>query len=295
VSSIARKELNDTVVILGAGFSVAAKLPTTAKLLANFSSARETLATPAPMQAEISRQLKRYWSAVFGWTPGRRKPAFEDHFTSLDLAANTGHQLGGYYAPRQLRAIRRLSLHRVFETLDLGFKTNASIRCLTDLLAVGRNNTVVTTNWDIVVERHLRLGRFHYGIPTEDVKSRIPRRGGLPVLKLHGSANWCYCDDCRRVFTSEDGKSAYKQWLFVEKRDFEALDAMSTIASIDWSTCPQGPRCPVCEVRLSARVATFSFDKALGFFPVPGNLGRGAEGVARRKAMGFYRILATRR
>lgn len=224
------------------------------------------------MQTEISAQLAQYWSAVFGWRRGRRKPSFEDHFTSLDLAANTGHHLGRLYSPQKLRAIRRMSLHRVFETLDLRFGKNQSIRGLVDSLATGEENAVVTTNWDIVVERHLKWGghEFHYGIPTEDVETRTARHNGIAVLKLHGSANWCYCDDCRRVFTSEDGKAAYKQWLFLEKRDFVALGAM-TVAEYDhWEAHPVGPQCPVCAVRLSARVATFSFDKALGFFQFQG-------------------------
>lgn len=264
--------MDRTAVILGAGFSVAARLPTTAGLLENFTSAEPTQATPEWMQKEISAQLAKYWSNVFGWQSWRRKPSFEDHFTSLDLAANTGHNLGRFYSPQKLRAIRRMSLHRVFETLDLRFGQNQSIQALINGLATGEENAVVTTNWDIVVERHLKWGgyEFHYGIPTEDVKTRTARQNGIAVLKLHGSANWCYCDDCRRVFTSEDGKAAYKQWLFLEKRDFLALEAKAVAEHDDWETYAAPPQCPVCAVRLSARVATFSFDKALGFFQFQG-------------------------
>ena len=264
--------MDRTVAILGAGFSVAARLPTTAALLANFATALPTPSTPEWMQTEISAQLAKYWIAVFGWQRRRRTPSFEDHFTSLDLAANTGHHLGRLYSPQKLRAIRRMSLHRVFETLDLRFGQSESIQALVNRLAIGEGNAIVTTNWDIVVERHLKWGahQFYYGIPTEDLITGTAHQNGIAVLKLHGSANWCYCDDCRRVFTSEDGKAAYKQWLFLEKRDFVALGAKAVAEHDEWESYPTGPKCPVCAVRLSARVATFSFDKALGFFQFQG-------------------------
>jgi NAD-dependent SIR2 family protein deacetylase len=266
--------ISDTVIIVGAGFSAAAGIPITSELLGAFPESDPTLTTPAELQAEISRQLTKFWRYAFGWRRRSLTPTFEDHFTLVDLAANTGHHIGEFYSPSRLRAIRRLSLHRVFETLDVRFNQNPYITRLVKDLADGERNAVVSANWDIVVERHLQLtGRmWQYGIPMESLDGiRLPAEG-LEVLKLHGSANWCYCDDCRRVLagSADEGKAAYKRRLFLERRDFRALGVHGWNKLIDWKAYPQAPECPHCGVRLSARVATFSFQKALGFYQFQG-------------------------
>jgi hypothetical protein len=43
----------------------------------------------------------------------------EDHFTQIDLAANSGHYLGHDYNPKRLRALRRFTIHRMFKLLDV--------------------------------------------------------------------------------------------------------------------------------------------------------------------------------
>src|SRR5687767_11572451 len=101
--------MNDTVLIAGAGLSAVAHLPTTSELTKRFLSLPGTLATPAPLQEAITVILRHYWETVFCYRDGE-PPSFEDHFTVLDLAANTGHHLGAAYSPKQLRAIRRLSI-----------------------------------------------------------------------------------------------------------------------------------------------------------------------------------------
>jgi NAD-dependent SIR2 family protein deacetylase len=266
--------VDQTVIIVGAGFSAVAGIPTTSKLLDNFHDSPPTDTTPGALQLAISTQLKGFWTATFGWNASSKPPTFEDHFTAIDLAANTGHQLGAFYTPSRLRAIRRLSLHRVFETLDQRFTSNYHISQLVTLLVQGSGNAVVSTNWDIVVERHLPTDgqSYNYGIPIRLLNGNICGDSGLKILKLHGSANWCYCDDCRRLFQNSlvEGKGAYKRWLFLEKRDFHALGVDQPESLADWNTDRDPPQCPQCKIRLSARVATFSFDKALGYYQFQG-------------------------
>lgn len=171
---------------------------------------------------------------------------------------------------------QRISIHRVFETLDTSFIFNRNISALLHALVRGTGNAVLSTNWDIVLEKHLQIvGATHdYVIPVELVRG-TPLMGErrLKVLKLHGSSNWCYCDDCHRLFaySIDEGKGTYKAWLFLEKRDFVALIGEERAKElIDWNDSPPTPECRYCGVRLSARVATFSFDKALGFFQFQG-------------------------
>src|SRR5437764_662046 len=146
---------NDTVLIAGAGLSSVAGLPTTRKLTEFFLDLGATDATNAELQAAISNELRKFWKAVFNYEKGVATPTFEDHFTLLDLSANTGHHLGKHYSAKQLRAIRRLSLHRVFDTLDSEFKRCVALETFLVTLAEGTNNAVVTTNWDVSIERSL--------------------------------------------------------------------------------------------------------------------------------------------
>ncbi len=70
-----------------------------------------------------------------------------------------------------------------------------------DLLP-GRKDTIVTFNYDLVIERSLeRLGAVaNYHLP-DDLTRRDqggPGRGmSVDILKLHGSANWAVCARCR--------------------------------------------------------------------------------------------------
>ena len=86
--------LNDTTVIAGAGLSSVAGLRPHVSSRGFFSSSAQLLRTGASLQEAISNELRKFWKAVFDYKKGRASPTFEDHFTLLDLSANTGHHLG---------------------------------------------------------------------------------------------------------------------------------------------------------------------------------------------------------
>ncbi|MHB1587388.1 MAG: hypothetical protein ACYCRH_03280 [Acidiferrobacteraceae bacterium] len=136
-------------------------------------------------------------------------------------------------------------------------------------LAEGQGNAIVSTNWDIVVEKHLQHPysyKLRMGVIPKQKK--LASKKGLPLLKLHGSANWAYCDSCRRLFTYEaaDGKGTLHSWIFLEIRDFQALDRSSDAIERDIAQGGPRPSCRSCKAPLSARVATFSYGKAMGYF-----------------------------
>ena len=250
------------MLIAGAGLSAVCGLPTTHGLTADFLTLPTTEATDQRLQSAISKQLRRYWGTVFGYDSGE-PPSFEDHFTLLDIAANSGHQLGTSYSPKQLRAIRRLSIHRVFDILELRFKTNATLSQFLGSVASCSSNAIITTNWDLAIEKHLDLDQFNYSIPATNPSGVPSASTGIPIFKLHGSANWAYCDCCGRlvVYDRPDGKGALHRHIFIDKEDFRALgeSAPKTLVS------RQPTQCWACGVRLSSRVATFSYAKTLNF------------------------------
>jgi NAD-dependent SIR2 family protein deacetylase len=265
------RTIDDTVVFLGAGFSRAAGLSTTGELSLRFLETADTPFTGLEVQQAITEALQDFWSKVFGYRRGEPEPSFEDHFTALDLAANSGHQLGLHYSPRRLRAIRRFSLHRVFELLNQpAHDPDPAVGEFVRAVAEGRRNAVVTTNWDIVVENRLTDARYpyHHGIPMRYADGARMLKTGLPILKLHGSTHWLYCDSCRRVFSGNPGgpKAVLEIAAFLEESDFVALERPVPAGLHD----RLAKLCACCGARLSARVATFSYSKALQFFQFQG-------------------------
>lgn len=259
-------DLHDTVAVLGAGFSVPAGLPPAHRISSNFLGVRGT-----NEQNVISDHLLRFWQDVFGYERGQPEPSFEDHFTLLDLAANAGHNIGHRYTPAILRALRRLSIHRVFEILDQTYRRSDAIQQFVSRLADSNNTAIVSLNWDIVVENTLSgLGRgFDYNIGGRFLDGDIAKPTDFPLIKLHGSANWHYCDSCHSTsFGRGQGKTTLHHRTFLEAEDFLKLTGDGTLADEIRHRNGSGIACGSCKnPKTTARVATFSYAKAFDFFP----------------------------
>jgi len=118
--------LDKTVLFVGAGFSKASGIKSTKELEECFLNFSLNTVTPEPLQNQITEILKKYYRLVFGWEDVGQYPSLDDHFTTLDLTANSGHNIGEY-TPRKLRAIRRLSIHRVFDIINSNFSDNSRV------------------------------------------------------------------------------------------------------------------------------------------------------------------------
>jgi hypothetical protein len=116
----------NVALILGARFSCEAGLPTTQNVVTSFLQSPQGGLDPR-IEEEITRQLNRFWKHAFNWDGQDDLPSLEDHFTILDLAANADRNIGPEYTPRKLRAIRRFSIHRIFQMLDARYKHAGSI------------------------------------------------------------------------------------------------------------------------------------------------------------------------
>lgn len=248
-------------LILGSGFSAEAGLPTTSKLASSFLETPRNGALTEELEKHISGILAKFWQDIFGYRSQGALPSFEDHFTILDLAANAGHQLGKDYTPKKLRAIRRISIHRIFQILDATYRAGSAIGPFLEKLRGAFDVSIVTLNWDIVTERVLEGVR--YGIRTEPLlgSDTFENSNGVLLLKVHGSSNWVYCDSCRRVYSGAD-KSALHLRTFLEKEDFELFGVPPSSVQ-DALGNDEGRMCPHCGNRMGGRVATFSYRKAL--------------------------------
>ena len=258
------------VLFIGAGFSAQSGFPNTREL------SEKLLATPAgtaepSVEAFISEAIGKFWEGVFAWKPGMKEPSLEDHFTQIDMAANSGHNLGTNYDSRKLRAIRRMTIHRLWSRIkrpDVAFADESVIRLVTQLYRAFEV-TIVTTNWDTHVEWILdREGTdFNYGV--EEVTTAgapIEREGNMSLLKLHGCVRTAYCECCQAFTRLGYGQDqVVKQGLLLNPDDFKLLGANAELTD-QLRNNPKHEvlgKCWACGARLGTRVATFTYRKDL--------------------------------
>jgi hypothetical protein len=270
--------------IVGAGFSRNAGLP----LATEFT---QKLLDIAGLRADgpsaiLVECMRSFVNDVFGdGRPIRPEdwPQLEDLFTTIDLAANTGHNLGCRYSASDLRTIRRALILRLMRMLRMCYRArqrapDAAWNFMAEFcrdVAIDRS-AFLSMNWDTVIEDRLfeeqGIQEVNYGcsaIPAVFRKSAVQLKGvpappkPVEILKPHGSVNWMYCDACSRLywFPPRDTEK-------IAARLFKDNDGLVVERLI--SKRPKPPiaaaLCPGCGAQaLGTRFATFSYRKALDF------------------------------
>lgn len=213
-------EPKKTVWILGAGFSKSLGAPLLTDML-SFSAEGETRARFDSLQTELSllvHDLFRRFNRDGDFGAGRWSDA-EQFLDYLDVAQTSGPRasvietLLGAYASLKEETERNIALARVASTRPLiseivttarrvvaaeccGFLQDANLEdemwqpYVRWANLLGSRDTVVTFNYDRVLER-LSEGGADLRIATKmgDVSS-ARKQGAAPVLKLHGSVDW---------------------------------------------------------------------------------------------------------
>lgn len=274
----------DLLFIVGAGFSYNAGLPFASEFT------RQLLEVPNlekgradPILVECMRS---FVDKVFG--DGSRLapekwPQLEDLFTTIDLAANTGHNLGSTYSASDLRTIRRILIIRLIRMLSISFRIKkdnpdkAREYMTVFFRGVPTDRAAfLSMNWDCVIEAMLDetqgVRDFDYGCSAiaavfknsavQGRPGRLPEKS-VQVLKPHGSVNWMYCDACSRLywFPASTTRS-------IASRLFKHSDGEVVKRLIKKQLAPPAHLavCPVCGASaLGTRFATFSYRKALEF------------------------------
>jgi hypothetical protein len=255
-------------LFLGSGFSAGLGLPTTAAVRKGLLDTCGSTPDEQLQEEFVTKVIGAFWRDVFGWDGCATHPSLEDHFTALDFAANTGHCLGRNYNAKMLRAIRRMAIHRVFELVRKDATRDADVDQFFQELAAAADVTIVTTNWDLVVERCLNRLRIHSnhgtglyqesGTPLESG----PSRDAVMILKLHGSLHFGYCDCCRALVNIQGLYGDLKLYLDPDDmRLFPLFDGDKIAATLP----PEYLRtCFTCGRPWSGgRLATFSYRKDL--------------------------------
>jgi NAD-dependent SIR2 family protein deacetylase len=270
----------ENAFITGAGLSANAGLPLQRSFTAAFLKA-QSFAKKGPSKQIVSF-LCEFVTNVFGLQDAKSAdgwPELEDLFTVIDLSANTGHHLGRRYQPSELRTVRRALIVRLIRMLSQHYGTAQKKRgedwqLLESFFSSLDLNTAgfVSLNWDTVIEQQA-LGHnadvmFDYGCDARAavlesagklIEPKQKKRGTVvPLLKLHGSTNWLYCDNCRRLYWFPPAQEVMVSDQLLHSSDWRYIDPGHKHRS-------RKSKCFFCKANLGTRLATFSYTKALDF------------------------------
>jgi hypothetical protein len=268
------------VYIVGAGFSMYAGLPLQLAFTEALLEPRGSISHPMhPLITHLGRFVHDAFDHNVS-AKAKHWPNLEDLFTNIDLAANTGHHLGALHAPSQLRMTRRVLLARMMYMLnERYFEAEASktedwkkLDSFFKDLDIERS-AFISINWDTVIERRLseRRGLKSFDYRCGAIAARFSKKGNviaertLPedakevaIVKIHGSVNWLYCDNCRQLYWFSPDQAIRVAMQLITPEEASKLK-IKTEGCAKW-------RCLNCTtVPLTTRIATFSFLKALDF------------------------------
>ena len=249
------------VVILGAGFSKNSGLPVQAEIPELLLSSNHG----SRFEQNITDILKEFIVDTFGYVGGNNLPGIDDLFTCIDISTNSGHHLGIKYSPLHLRALRRFLVYRVFSILENYFQYSRKVEAFVQWISASFTQIdYVVLNWDTVLETYIKSlfpeGEIDYcngGLYW--MKGKLDKHKSFKVLKVHGSSNWIYCDNCRSLFCDIDNVIP-----LIRRAGFTRNDLIlfgkgeaSEISSLDL----QGESCALCGNSISSHIATFSYRK----------------------------------
>ncbi len=173
------------VFVVGAGLSKALGLPNTAELLDGvFDLAKRK------KRWLISEKLPRRIEDAFKhFYPDARhkgyKPDVVDFFSALRTYVDVGAGfVGGFHdAPELYRSLKFAIAHLLIEKLrECDADLRAGHAYLGEVVQPG--NIVITSNWDLVIERYAQLHAIPLRFAGHDSNAVV-------LLKLHGSVDWC--------------------------------------------------------------------------------------------------------
>ena len=268
------------VYIVGAGFSKYSGLP----LQKDFTEALLTPRTDKeyPLHPFL-KDLIDFIHDSFGHSRGAKAkfwPNLEDIFTNIDLAANSGHYLGPGYPPSKLRETRRKLLACIMNMLHERYLKSSLVKStdseqfkkLFMQLNIARDS-FISMNWDTVIECKLEeyknINNFNYHceeipavFPTSKTvisKREFKNESSMTIIKIHGSTNWLYCDNCHQLywFPPKDAMQVSLQIIKIEEGRHLKLPQLTGCSKWKCLNCQ--------EVPLTTRIATFSYLKALDF------------------------------
>lgn len=250
-----------TTVVLGAGFSNNSNIPVMSELPKMILDS-----SGSSFEEGITSSLRKFFRDIFGYNGGESIPSFDDLLTCIDLSTNSGHHLGIDYSPLHLRSLRRFLMYRVFSLMERPFEYSENTKELVDrLISRFEEISFVVLNWDTVLEKYILELSETKGINYCNGSLSWREDGqhykeSIRVLKVHGSCNWLYCDNCRSVFYD-----LYEDIPIIKRAGFKERDLGLIKAGLVNNNSSQflgDVKCRICSNNISSHIATFSYRKS---------------------------------
>ncbi|MDQ2085929.1 hypothetical protein RBH29_05685 [Herbivorax sp. ANBcel31] len=250
-----------TTVILGAGFSKNSGLP----LQSDFSNHLIERYSIDDFDKTASTIIEKYMENVFGYSKGNVFPQLDDILTSIDIAINSGHNLGLKYSHVHLEAIRKVIVYKIISILDGFYKYSEHAANFIRLLLNKYDEiNFITLNWDTVLEKYIcgleeniDIDYANGGEEFKKAYNLLKISKVIKVIKVHGSCNWMYCNNCRMLVNDiKNDISPLKRTGFT-KKDIMLLNDLEGINITDNKI--DNTKCFHCENILSSHIATQSY------------------------------------
>ncbi len=211
----------DVLFVFGAGASYAEGAPLKRELLPFILGGSNSIA-----ESKTGQRVRGFIERYFGWNPATDEyPTLESVFAFLDYFLLRNEALNGECSTDDIREIKESLIKLIYYSVGRvsGKRSGVYRRFWEAVKQHNRNIAVITTNYDTFLERAFEFlypthGAIDYGLrlmnydyhgdaepldwwanPREPSDDGIQRGPAIPILKLHGSLNWKYCNCCNQV------------------------------------------------------------------------------------------------
>lgn len=217
---------NRSVYFVGAGLSRALGLPNTAELLTGVVS----LARRSKRWRQTERLPSRIDAASKYFYPDAEnkgyRPDVVDFFSALRTYIDVGAGLRGGFrdAPELFRSLKfAIAQLLVDSTREIDAKLQQGHSFLSHIVRPG--NVVVTSNWDLVLERYAALHQIPLRLRGFDESEFV-------LLKLHGSIDWCTYGRRSQQYTDSNFASLSKRLFAAQPYRIRVPQARATLVRI---------------------------------------------------------------
>jgi hypothetical protein len=183
--------------------------------------------------------------------------------------------LGAKYFPSRLRSLRRILITRILQVLKTSYKQKKVLKDFIGSIDM-ESSAFISLNWDTVLEKEMKRvygNKYYanYGIGEKLLSWWATDSIRIPVAKVHGSANWLYCDNCRQIYATRPDEEGNLPYFILKSKDLTNIKNLKLIDHMDLDKYrskheenrKEKFRCLQCSTELSTRLATFSYRKVL--------------------------------
>jgi hypothetical protein len=210
------RNLENKVFILGAGASKPAGAPLINEFFAT-GIFHLIQGTAFPDKLDNYKHFFAYLKNKYGFDINNSDPYKSNPFAFVEntkinieqILSNIEEEISNNN--KRMEDARKETARFVFATLENAVRNGSNNNCYPDFVKkkvdiFSDDSTIITFNYEIILERALPRGCFSYGIDID--KDKISNfdsyersyKNNLLLLKLHGSLNWAMCSQCRKMY-----------------------------------------------------------------------------------------------